>query len=613
MLRRRHSSPVLVGGIAAALALSAAVPTRAQTSAAPNKIEQTNARLLRPVMDGDPNDPPSFSKPLSSNDPKGEQDTKRKNTPATSRFNGLPIFGSPPAAGAGSTGYDSLNRPGSARPSSAATQPGSTSLSSERTRANTDTLGLTTRGLATRRNADDPQSGAQDDSTEAPAQPATTSTAGPAANLPRNAPPAASRTGAYGYALTTATTGSATTTETTGATTTATNRAGKRPTRRPAEDDPFAPVGVRRGGFLLKPSIEFSGGYDNNPARSAGGKGSSFYIVAPEFMAQSLWSRHELTANVKGSYIGYGQTPSLDRPNVEAKVNGRIDVRRDLRIDLEGRGTIATDSPGSPDLPTSVANLPLNFTYGATGGVAKRFNRFELSAKGTFDRAIYGDATLNNGAVDINKDRNYSQYGGALRGSYELTPGVKPFVEIGTDARVHDLAVDRSGFQRDSTGKYAKVGSTFELTRILTGEASVGWLTRNYDDPTLADLSGFTADASLVWLASALTTVTLTAKSSADESTLAGVSGVLTREAAVQVDHAFRRWLIGTAKFGYTRASYDGIVRVDSTYLASLALTYKLSRSLWLNGEVRKDWQHSTEPGSDYQANTVLFGMRWQR
>jgi len=79
---------------------------------------------------------------------------------------------------------------------------------------------------------------------------------------------------------------------------------------------------------------------------------------------------------------------------------------------------------------------------------------------------------------------------------------MKPFVEIDADRRHHDLALDRSGFERDSDGRAGKVGSTFELSRILTGQLAFGYLERSYTDPRLQTLKGPTFDASLTWLAS---------------------------------------------------------------------------------------------------------------
>ena len=96
-------------------------------------------------------------------------------------------------------------------------------------------------------------------------------------------------------------------------------------------EDPYAPLGIRAGAFDLFPAVELIGGYNSNPGQSANGQGAALYTVAPELQAQSNWSRHELKADLRGSYTGYSpdQTPSLSRPYFNGKVDGRIDVTRD--------------------------------------------------------------------------------------------------------------------------------------------------------------------------------------------------------------------------------------------------------------------------------------------
>jgi hypothetical protein len=192
-------------------------------------------------------------------------------------------------------------------------------------------------------------------------------------------------------------------------------------------------------------------------------------------------------------------------------------------------------------------------------------------------------------------------------------PGVAPFAEVDVDKRVHDLTFDRFGLARDSDGRAAKLGSTFTLTPILTGQAAVGYTWRTYADPTLAPLAGATFDASLVWLASALTTVKLVALTTANETTLVGVSGVFTHEVGAEVDHAFRRWLDIALRFTYDRDSYEGSVRDDNRYSAGTALTYKLNREMWLRGELRRDWLSSNLPGNNYAAYVALLTLRLQR
>jgi hypothetical protein len=413
----------------------------------------------------------------------------------------------------------------------------------------------------------------------------------------------------------------------------------KSPKKRKAHtepDDPYLPLGLHAGSFTLFPAIDLIGGYDTNPGRTENGKGAWLYTVAPELLAQSNWSRHELKADLRGSYTGYSpdQIPALSRPYFNGKLDGRVDVTKTTRIDLNGRTLVSADNPGSPNLRAGLAKLPLFTTFGGSAGLGQRFNRFDISIKGDAERTVYQNSKLIDGSSASNDDRNYSQYGGTLRGGYELTPGVTPFVEGSLDTRKHDLNTDFSGYQRNSKGATVKVGSTFELSRLLTGEVAVGYARRNYEDPRLEPLKGLIGNASLIWTVNALTTAKLIGSSTIGESTIAGVAGVLTRDIGLQVDHSFRRWLIGSVKLGFGVDSYKGsdtggtitlcdcVVstpgsnvadRVDKRFSAGLGLTYKLSRTTQIKGEFRQDWLRSNVTGNNYSASTFLLGLRFQQ
>ena len=59
--------------------------------------------------------------------------------------------------------------------------------------------------------------------------------------------------------------------------------------------DYYAPIGFRAGSFTLFPAVELIGGYDSNPQRlNAGGPGSYFTSINPEFLVRSNWARHAL-------------------------------------------------------------------------------------------------------------------------------------------------------------------------------------------------------------------------------------------------------------------------------------------------------------------------------
>ncbi len=404
------------------------------------------------------------------------------------------------------------------------------------------------------------------------------------------------------------------------------------PTRRrlKPDDDPFGAVGDYVGSFLVKSAVELWGGYDTNPGRFDKPKGSAFYMISPEFVAKSDWERHSLIVDLRGSFTGYGTTfppgvdssgqpvvspvpTNIDRPDFTGKIDGRLDVTHDTRINSELRLRVGTDNPGSPNIQAGLSKYPLYATTGGTAGVEHDFNRLQVSLNGTVDRTTYQNSRLTDGTSTTNDDRNFNQYGAVARVSYDLLPGVKPFGEVEADTRVHDTRLDRNGFQRDSSGGYAKAGTSFEFTRLLTGEISIGYAARSYADPRLNQLTGLLTSASLVWSATPLTTAKFTSVTSVDESTLPDVSGVLTRTYTFEVDHDFRRWLTAIGRFTYGTQDYQGSTRSDQIYSISGDLVYKLTREFQIKAQVRRDILSSNISGASSASTVVMLGVRLQR
>lgn len=497
---------------------------------------------------------------------------KARERPATSRIGQVPTYGLPAATGASSSGYDSLNRkrqqpklyPGQPKPKRAA-GPGS----------------------------------------PVPSAPPPLTTLG----LPRIAPPPSASANKAPVAAAMAGT------------------VPGQPLRRRlrADEDPFGAVGDYAGSFLIKGGLELSAGYDTNPTRLNRPVGSPAYVIAPDLLVVSDWERHALVADLRGSFSGYTNdmpasinglaSPSpveANRPNFVGHVDGRLDVTRDFKLTSQLRLRLATDNPGSPNVQAGLQKYPVYATYGTTVGFDQTFNRFQVAAGATIDRTAYTDSKLTDGTTFPNTDRDFNQYGGVGRFSYDLKPGLKPFVEIQGDTRVHDQPADRNGYFRDSNGGYAKVGSSFEFSRILIGEISVGYSARNYTDPRLSQLAGFLTTGSLIWNASGLTTVKFFTDTQINETTIPGSSGVLVRTYAAEVDHDFRRWLTAVGKFTYGTYDYQGQNRNDKTYSLEGNLIYKLNRNIWIKGTLRHDILDSNQAGSSSQGTVMLVGVRLQ-
>jgi hypothetical protein len=544
---------------------------------APAQAQTLTSNLFRPVRDGfvSPQESPlrstgdnsSYSSADSNGNPTDDNSVPDKDKPAPSRIGQIPEYGLPPASGAADTGYDSLNRtrkqpkfyPGQPRP-------------------------------------------------KRPVGPGSRPPVESKLPLRLSIPPSES---ANKTPLPPAMAGTVV----------------GQPTRKrlKIDDDPFGAVGDYAGGFLIKSAVEFSGGYDTNPGRTSVPKGLPFWVVAPEFLAVSDWERHALVADLRGSFTGYGDSlppiidgaissapTNIDRPNFVGHVDGRLDVTEDTHLTSQVRLLVSTDNPGSPNIQAGLAKYPVYATFGGTFGIDQNFNRLELDAGATVDRTVYQNSLLTDGSTSSNDDRNLNQFGGIGRASYELTPALKPFVQVEGDTRVHDLPIDRSGFARDSNGGYAEAGTSFEFTRLLTGEISIGYEARNYVDPRLNRLQGLLTAASLTWTATPLTTAKFYSTTSIDETTLPGASGVLTHLYTVEADHDFRRWLTGIGKFTYGTLDYQGGGRLDKVYTLEGDAVYKMTRNLWIKGSVIRSILDSNVAGSSSASTVVMLGVRLQ-
>jgi hypothetical protein len=382
--------------------------------------------------------------------------------------------------------------------------------------------------------------------------------------------------------------------------------------KRLPEEDPYAPLGWRFGGLTVFPVIGQGIGWDSNPNRALGGKGSLLSQTEAEARVQSDWSRHEVTGFLRGAYNDYPQRSEANRPEGGGKITARIDVARDTQVDAEGRFAVDTQRPGSPELGVGVRDRPIVYSEGATLGVTQHFNRLAIGLRGTIDRTDYDDARLTNGSRLDQSDRNVTQYGARLRTAYELTPGIIPFAEGLFDTRVHDRLTDSGGYRRDSDGYGARAGSTFELSALLKGEVAAGYQVRSYEDARLRDLRGPLIDAALIWAFTPLTTIRLNGETRMDETTVAGASGIFASRATVEIRHDLRRNLSVTGSVTLADYDYRGAPIHERSFAASLRLDYRLTRQIALRASYTHEQLKSNLPFSDYDTDVFLVGLRLQ-
>ena len=106
-----------------------------------------------------------------------------------------------------------------------------------------------------------------------------------------------------------------------------------------------------------------------------------------------------------------------------------------------------------------------------------------------------------------------------------------------------------------------------------------------YRDPRLPGASAPLVDASLIWSATPLTTVTLKAQSAIADAVIAGASADIQHGYTLDVSHALTRQIALGVSAGYATDAYVGVPQRDSTMTLGLKGEYHLNREVVLKGE----------------------------
>ncbi len=389
------------------------------------------------------------------------------------------------------------------------------------------------------------------------------------------------------------------------------------PLRPKADLTPFDAVGVRVGSLRLYPYVETATGYDSNPnLLNTDVVGSPYIYGETGFKAQSDWSQSSLAADLHGGYYDYLTDHVADQPNASGTITGRIDVTHQSQINLQTTFSLTEGTPGSPllSVPNAVfvTSRPLYASVGQTLGFTQQFNRLSVSINSAFARYFFGNATQSNGTIFQLALNDYNAYSLAGRVAYELTPALIPYVQVTGTRNQYDSSMDVGGFDRSSNGALAQVGTTYEVTRLLTGEISVGYDQRFYADPRLPAARVPTVNASLIYDATPLTTLTFTAATDVGETTLADSSAVIAHTLTLKISHDLLRNLTLAATGTYQINNYVGQPEIDHFYSGLFEADYHMTRSIVITGSYKYQRYTSTAGFTNYIDNVFLAGLKFQ-
>lgn len=377
-----------------------------------------------------------------------------------------------------------------------------------------------------------------------------------------------------------------------------------------AQSTPSA-IGVPLGGFRLFPTLEVGANYDDNVFRTQAGTKSDFYFEEkPGFELLSQWGRHQLNLHASLDAYQYSSLGSESHNDWNVGGDGRLDILRGSSLSGGGDYSILHEQRTSPDQP-GFAKSPTRYAL-TEANAAFEYHpyHFGFILGGTFARYSY-DPTKLIGLPSLNNtDRDRDEFVGFVKGSYEFSPGYAMFVQGNLRTVQYDLALDRTGVQRDNNGFSVNAGLDMLVTNLVKGQIFVGYLNQNYHAP-LTDISGFNFGANVDWSATPLWTFHLTASRTLNGTTVANASAEDNQRVALAVDYSILRSVMIRGHVGYNDAVFNGSPREDRYTDAGLEVNYDMNSFTSANLGYNFQNRESTIPGQNFDDNVVTLGLNF--
>lgn len=374
--------------------------------------------------------------------------------------------------------------------------------------------------------------------------------------------------------------------------------------------EPYDPVGIRAGSFVLFPEAELGVMTNSNLFRSSRPRSDFAYETRGTVRAVSDWRTHALEFRAAGRASFFEQFPSEDDRTWSVEARGRLDITRRTNIEAALSHQADQDVRALIDAPTNAARRGDVTTDRAAATLNQQFGRVTLQLRGALSDVTYAPVASVAGPVITNDSRNYAQRDGAIRLSYALNRSAAVFFDTALREREYTVAAS-DGILRSSTSDRYRVGLAFSpLGPSFRGEIGVGWGQQTARDARLPTIDGYLLDANLAWRASALTSLLLILRSEFYDTTANASPGSLSREVGLEVRHAFQKKLIGTAAVRYAAAPYVNLDLEDKLFTGELGLDYYLNSNVSLYGRFQHLDFQSTDASRNYLDDIFRVGVR---
>lgn len=389
-------------------------------------------------------------------------------------------------------------------------------------------------------------------------------------------------------------------------------REGRIRPRREREAEPFAPVGVNLGSFVIRPSIEIGGVATDNSGGSSDKTGAVGLVVAPEVSVRSESDRYSFDATGRGEVVKYDDD-EFDEETAEVRARLRYDLTSATALQAEAGYQRFLEGFSDPDTPAAAAERPGVDVLSGSLGVEHEIGRLTTRFTGFVEDETHEEVTLAGGGVASRAELDNTEYGIRARTGYATSATLRPFVEAAVGRRDFDRDRDDSGFARSSVWGELLGGLVIDRGEKLSGEISIGYRREDLEDGRLEDLNVALANASILWSPRRLTEVRLDLVTETSPTSEAGASADIVYAGTLSVTQSFNPRLTGEVGVGLSRTDRVGDDYRDLTFTGFAGLTYAFNRVASISARYVYRNTDRNEPGGDYDSHEVGVRLRLQR
>ena len=336
----------------------------------------------------------------------------------------------------------------------------------------------------------------------------------------------------------------------------------------------YRSTGTRLGDIVVRPSIDETFGYNDNPLGLQNARSSAEIESSASLSANSDWSRNSIGASVSIDDQRYLNLSIANETNSTAFVGGSLDIGRDTLSFGAGHVSgnlgptdVLSDGFGAP-VPYQSNDVRVAYTALFNRlSVAPELDltsyRFGRSAAGTF---ITDDTGL---------DKN--QIEGGLTATYDFSAGHKlVFVWNETSAFFQHRAAGQPNPNYLDT--LAAVGFDYDTHAFFRYDLLLGYEERHFSSGSISALNEPVVEASVTWTPTRLTTLSAAVVRHLSDASYNVATNLAYTEGKLIIDHEYRRDVIlnGTLDIESSDAGAGSFSRQQ--YSGSVGATWLLNR-----------------------------------